>query len=68
MDDNFDSAADPAIDMSKSSVARAYDFFLGGKDNFEVDRIFAEKIMERDPDVRTTARLNKEFGRRAVDY
>ena len=58
----------PAVDSATASVARAYDYFLGGKDHFEADRVFARNIMARDPDVPVTARLNKEFGRRAVDY
>ena len=28
----------PGIDVTRPSVARVYDFWLGGKDNFAVDR------------------------------
>ena len=56
------------MDTTQPSVARAYDFALGGKDNFEVDRQFARAIKERDPEVFVTAQLNKDFGRRATEY
>lgn len=28
----------PYVDTKKPSTARMYDYYLGGKDNFEVDR------------------------------
>ncbi|MGH8880054.1 MAG: SAM-dependent methyltransferase, partial [Stackebrandtia sp.] len=56
------------VDTNRASVARAYDFVLGGKDNYEADRKFAERILQHDPEVRLTAHLNKEFGRRVVDH
>lgn len=55
-------------DTKVASVARAYDYVLGGKDNFEVDRQFAGEILKRDPEVRVSAKLNKEFGRRVCQY
>lgn len=53
---------------NKASVARAYDFLLGGKDNFAADRAFANELTNNDPQIATTAKLNKVFGTRAVDY
>lgn len=46
--------------------ARIYDYVLGGKDNFEVDRIAAEKAMSVVPDARKVARTNREFLVRVV--
>jgi hypothetical protein len=46
--------------------ARMYDYYLGGKDNFEADRIAAEKAMSVVPDARNLARTNREFMVRAV--
>jgi hypothetical protein len=43
-----------------------YDYYLGGKDNFEVDRIAAQKAMSVVPDARNLARTNREFMVRAV--
>ena len=33
------------IDTSKPHPARMYDYFLGGKDNYEVDQLAAEQFM-----------------------
>jgi hypothetical protein len=41
--------------------ARIYDYVLGGKDNFEVDRVAAEKMLERQPGLRTSMRANRRF-------
>jgi S-adenosyl methyltransferase len=30
------------VDVSTPNVARMYDYYLGGKDNFEADRVAAE--------------------------
>lgn len=56
------------IDPTKASVARFYDFLLGGKDNFAVDRAMAQKLLEHAPDARVSARQIKHFGARGVDY
>jgi hypothetical protein len=34
----------PVVDVNKPSVARMYDYYLGGKDNFAVDREAAEQL------------------------
>jgi hypothetical protein len=46
--------------------ARMYDYYLGGKDNFEVDRIAAEKAMTAVPDARRVVQTNREFLVRVV--
>jgi len=46
--------------------ARMYDYYLGGKDNFEADRVAAEKAMSVVPDARNLARSNREFLVRVV--
>lgn len=51
----------PAIDTTKPSVARMYDYFIGGKDNFEVDRQAAEHILQVIPDAADVARANRQF-------
>ncbi|MBA0052433.1 SAM-dependent methyltransferase [Streptomyces sp. AJS327] len=43
-----------------------YDFYLGGKDNYEVDRGAAKRVMEHLPSVRKLARSNRDFLHRAV--
>jgi len=46
--------------------ARMYDYYLGGKDNFEADRVAAEKAMSVIPDAQKVAMTNREFLVRAV--
>jgi hypothetical protein len=55
-------------DPATPSVARMYDYFLGGKDNFAADRRAAAKVAETDPDVAVRARENREFLGRAVRF
>jgi hypothetical protein len=45
-----------------------YDYYLGGKDNFEADRVAAEEIMRLVPQIRTAALANRAFLRLAVRY
>jgi SAM-dependent methyltransferase len=54
------------IDPTVPSVARMYDYYLGGKDNFASDRAAAEKIIEIVPTIRMMAQANRAFLRRAV--
>ncbi len=37
------------IDITKPNIARVYDYFVGGKDNFSADRQFARRAMEMAP-------------------
>ena len=48
--------------------ARIYDYVLGGKDNFEVDRVAAEKMLEGQPGLRTSMRANRRFMVKAARY
>ncbi|NUP63106.1 MAG: SAM-dependent methyltransferase [Nonomuraea sp.] len=54
----------PAIPHS----ARVYDYWLGGKDNFESDRRVAEQTMAAVPGVRESAMANRAFLGRAVRF
>src|SRR5882757_4512388 len=56
------------IDTNVPSIARVYDFMIGGKDNFAVDRQVAKMALEIAPDGRQTARANRDFLERAVRY
>jgi hypothetical protein len=55
-----------ALDPSKPSAARIYDYLLGGKDNFAVDRAAAERVLAVAPDQRRLAQANRAFLIRAV--
>ncbi|WP_152626652.1 SAM-dependent methyltransferase [Streptacidiphilus carbonis] len=50
------------------STARMYDYFLGGKDNFAVDREAAEQVISAFPAILETTRANRAFLGRAVRY
>ncbi|WP_320779310.1 SAM-dependent methyltransferase [Streptomyces sp. CRN 30] len=56
------------IDTSRPHPARMYDYFLGGKDNYEVDQAAAEEFMKVAPEVREGVRANRRFMRRAVEH
>jgi len=45
-----------------------YDYFLGGKDHYEVDQEAAEKFIKAAPEVREAVRANRAFMRRAVRH
>ncbi|GAB2807586.1 SAM-dependent methyltransferase [Actinoallomurus bryophytorum] len=61
-------APDAGPDPQVPSVARMYDFFLGGKENFAVDRRAAEEVGRALPGVAGVARSNRQFLRRAVRF
>ncbi|WP_214320034.1 SAM-dependent methyltransferase [Nonomuraea sediminis] len=57
----------PKINTSVAHPARMYDYYLGGKDNFEADRVAAEKMIQvTRGGVRLGARENRAFLVRAV--
>ena len=56
------------IDTTRPSVARVYDAILGGKDNFEVDRVVAAEAVKAVGDDGNGARLNRAALGRAVRY
>src|ERR1700735_1586838 len=57
-----------AFDVTRPNTARMYDYWLGGKDSFEVDREAAEAVRASRPDVSDLALENKKFLTRAVGY
>jgi hypothetical protein len=58
----------PKIDTTKAHPARMYDYFLGGKDHFAVDRETAEQVLRSWGTVRAAARENRAFLSRTVRY
>src|SRR5487761_864033 len=56
------------IDTSRPHPARIYDYGLGGKNHFAVDREVAEKAWAAMPTGRTAARENRAFLGRVVRY
>lgn len=56
------------INLNNPSAARCYDYYLGGSAHLEVDRQFAEKVLQTLPFVRDFARGNRAFLQRAVKW
>ncbi len=56
------------IDVTVPSVARTYDYLLGGAHNLAVDRAMGDQMLKVLPGARDLVRLNRAFLRRAVTY
>ncbi|MFD7924160.1 SAM-dependent methyltransferase [Streptomyces sp. NPDC059740] len=54
------------VDVNTPSVARMYDHYLGGKDNYAVDREACEELDKVVPSTRILAVNNRSFLRRVV--
>ena len=70
LDDGQDPAGpDPAsFDTGVAHPARVYNYWLGGKDNYEADRVAAEQAVAANPNILPGVRANRAFLRRAVEY
>jgi hypothetical protein len=58
----------PALDTSIPHTARIWNYLLGGKDNFAVDREVGDQILVGQPQLAENARLSRAFLIRAVRY
>ncbi|HEX3589189.1 MAG TPA: SAM-dependent methyltransferase [Pseudonocardiaceae bacterium] len=58
----------PGVDLEHPSVARVYDYYLGGKANWAIDREFGKRVLSRFPLLRPIAKANRQFLHRSVRY
>ena len=58
----------PKVDTSRPNGARVYDYLLGGRDNYAVDRAQGDRMIASMPTARTGARLQREILARAIRY
>jgi S-adenosyl methyltransferase len=58
----------PRIDTTVSHSARVWNYWLGGKDNYPVDRMAGDRVAEMYPDIVLLARAARGFLTRAVRY
>jgi hypothetical protein len=57
-----------SFDTSVAHVARVYNYWLGGKDNFAADRAAGEQAIKAFPNIVLSARSNRAFLARAVRF
>jgi SAM-dependent methyltransferase len=57
-----------AFDTSVAHIARVYDYWLGGKDNFAPDREAGDEALQAYPDLVSSVRANRAFLARGVHY
>jgi hypothetical protein len=57
-----------AFDPRTPSIARVYDYLLGGKDNFAADQAVAEKLLAVYPPIIETVPESRRFVKRAVTW
>jgi SAM-dependent methyltransferase len=60
--------APPGVDTRRANIARVYDYWLGGSENFLADRDLGRQITAIEPSAREIARANRAFLGRAVRY
>jgi len=58
----------PAFDTSVAHIARVYDYWLGGKDNYAADRAAGDQVMQAYPNIVHSVQANRAFLARAVGY
>jgi hypothetical protein len=58
----------PEFDTSVPHIARIYDYWLGGKDNFAADREAAERALAATPTIAPGVQANRRFLGRAVRH
>jgi len=59
---------DKPITALAPNCARLWNFWLGGKDNFEIDRVVGRRVAEATPQVAAAVRAARVFLTRAVEY
>jgi hypothetical protein len=58
----------PGVDVNSPSIARMYDYYLGGKDNYAVDRAAADRLLAVAPEIAELSRANRAFLGRVVRF
>ena len=58
----------PKLNTSVAHIARVYDYWLGGKDNFAVDREVGDRVLDIHPETALSVRANRGFLTRSVRY
>jgi hypothetical protein len=59
---------EPEIDVTVPQSARIWNYWLGGKDNYAVDRAAGDDVLARIPDIADGARAERAFLMRVVQF
>lgn len=62
------SGAHRDLNVKRPSIARVYDYVLGGRDHFEIDRRAAHSFLNVVPEAGQLAKDNRHFMRRSVRF
>jgi SAM-dependent methyltransferase len=68
MTTSYPTAVPVGVDPTRASIARVYDAFLNGKDNYEIDREVLRKVQQAAPEARELATENRNFLIRACRF
>jgi len=60
--------APSGVDVTRPSIARVYDYLLGGKDSFAADRVVGDRIKTALPEVHLGVRAQRMVLRRAIHH
>ncbi|MFJ9780618.1 SAM-dependent methyltransferase [Amycolatopsis sp. NPDC101161] len=63
-----DEHAKRGIDLERPNAARVYDYMIGGKLNYAVDRMFADRVLSVLPNAQHMALTNRAWLRRAARF
>jgi S-adenosyl methyltransferase len=63
-----ETAEAPTFDSSVAHIARVYNYWLGGKENYAADRAAGDRTIAEFPGIVVSARANRAFLRRAVRF
>jgi hypothetical protein len=64
----MDDAYERKLNVEIPQSARIYDWWLGGKDNFAIDRLVGAQMVEAIPELPEMARENRNYMNRVVRY
>jgi hypothetical protein len=68
MTDDPELPADSKLDTAVPHSARIWNYWLGGKDNFEVDRAVGDEVIAHIPDIPVGAKSERAFLKRVVRF
>jgi len=64
----LDAPAEPVIDTTVPHSARIWNYWLGGKDNYAVDRAAGDQYIRDFPGIKDLARIQRAFLSRSIAY